>query len=346
MDLLVVRDIAPPYMPLVGQPFVVALTHFRGIPPRPTFSPLHIELLSLGHTSSEYFLQPFCHASRGPSYNVNVEINRKDFVRASLSCGQSTMLVTLPGVSALPCCFLLQSVAGPAYTFTLIRETGALGKRTLSMDEVVYFDARKNECRPGDIQDLPRQHRESQRHPPVLRDSILSGNNSDTAVQPGYPSIRDRVRRGWDWYVSIFEAGILNVLDGRNLYVGGTGSLWCGWVVAINLLWARLCLFGWAEPRWVACTGRYPDHQDTRARGQCDGPDAGVECMASGDELDQSLQPTASTEDDAYMMGRSGRFGASASLAGGNLSQSTFICGVVLLLYLEMGMKSFRRVEW
>ncbi|KIJ62091.1 hypothetical protein HYDPIDRAFT_95112 [Hydnomerulius pinastri MD-312] len=142
------------------------------------------------------------------------------------------MLATLLVASAsLPLLANAQSAASIAYTpatgacpsgFTLVREAGAPGSQTLGAEEAAYISSRKSTVVPNAYKTYLANLQAANTSLPSYVASILSGNSTEA----DYPNLGIACSGG-GWRASIFGAGILNVLDGRNTSAAalGTGGL-------------------------------------------------------------------------------------------------------------------------
>jgi lysophospholipase len=142
------------------------------------------------------------------------------------------MLITFLVISSLPLLAVAQSAASLAYTpvygacpngFTLVRKTGssAAGNQTLGPQEAAYISARKSNVLPNAWKTYLSNLEATNASLPSYVSDILS--NSSNAV---YPNLGIACSGG-GWRASMFGAGVLNALDGRNetSMALGTGGL-------------------------------------------------------------------------------------------------------------------------
>ncbi|KAG2123253.1 lysophospholipase catalytic domain-containing protein [Suillus clintonianus] len=141
------------------------------------------------------------------------------------------MLPTLLVASSLPLFAVAQSAASLAYTpvydacpsgFTLVRQAGsnAAGNQTLNSQETAYINGRKSNVLPNAWKTYLSNLEATNTSLPSYVSGILSGNSS------GYPNLGIACSGG-GWRASMFGAGVMNALDGRNTasVALGTGGL-------------------------------------------------------------------------------------------------------------------------
>jgi lysophospholipase len=145
------------------------------------------------------------------------------------------MLTALLVASSLPLLAAAQSAASLAYTpvygacpsgFTLVRQAGssATDNQTLNPQEAAYISARKSNVLPNAWKTYLSNLETTNASLPSYVSDILSGNGtSGTAV---YPNLGIACSGG-GWRATMFGAGVLNALDGRNesSVAFGTGGL-------------------------------------------------------------------------------------------------------------------------
>lgn len=141
------------------------------------------------------------------------------------------MLPTLLVASSLPLLAVAQSAASLAYTpiygrcptgFTLVRQAGssAAGNQTLNSQEAAYISGRTSNVLPNAWKTYLSNLEATNASLPSYISDILNGNSS------GYPNLGIACSGG-GWRASMFGAGVMNVLDGRNAasVALGTGGL-------------------------------------------------------------------------------------------------------------------------
>ena len=134
-------------------------------------------------------------------------------------------------VVSFPLLATAQVAANQAYTpisaacpsgFTLVRQAGTPGNQTLASEELAYITGRKTNVLPSAWKNYLSNLQATNVSLPDYVASILSGN--DTSVD--YPNLGIACSGG-GWRATMFGAGLLNVLDGRNgsSVTLGTGGL-------------------------------------------------------------------------------------------------------------------------
>ncbi|KAH7915065.1 lysophospholipase catalytic domain-containing protein [Hygrophoropsis aurantiaca] len=142
----------------------------------------------------------------------------------------ATAATFLAASSSLPLFAAAQSAASIAYTpvtgacpsgFTLIRQTGQPGNQTLGAEETAYISGRKENALPTAWKTYLTNLQATNATLPSYVTSILSGENSGD-----YPNFGIACSGG-GWRATMFGAGVLNFLDGRNTSAVtlGTGGL-------------------------------------------------------------------------------------------------------------------------
>ncbi|KAH7921271.1 FabD/lysophospholipase-like protein [Leucogyrophana mollusca] len=132
--------------------------------------------------------------------------------------------------SSLPLLAAAQSAASVAYTpvtgacpsgFTLVRQAGAPGNQTIGAEEAAYISGRKSTVIPNAWKTYLANIQATNASLPSYVASILGGDNS-----ADYPNLGIACSGG-GWRASMFGAGVLNFLDGRNStsVALGTGGL-------------------------------------------------------------------------------------------------------------------------
>ncbi|KAH7909777.1 lysophospholipase catalytic domain-containing protein [Hygrophoropsis aurantiaca] len=141
------------------------------------------------------------------------------------------MLTTfLVASSSLPLFAAAQSAASIAYTpvsgacpsgFTLVRQAGAIGNQTVGAEEAAYIAGRKANVIPNAWKTYLANIQATNASLPSYVASILGGDNS-----ADYPNLGIACSGG-GWRATMFGAGVLNFLDGRNAtsVALGTGGL-------------------------------------------------------------------------------------------------------------------------